>query len=140
MIDKNIFVARLLTLIGERKPSAFAKDVGCDPKTIYNAVNDGKIPGIDILEKITGGRVAIGWLLGETDEMTLENGKKWDPLPEDPFDLALDTFFEKVKIWLASENGRTMETAMDFTQKFPLRFPEYVKWLKNSSLFPVQPD
>ena len=104
------------------------------PQTTFSGYVTGK-RAISIENALLVARandVSLDWLItGEEPTMAQESRPQREQKnPKDPFDLALDTFFEKVKEWQGAENGRTMETAMEFTQDFPLRYPEYVDWLK----------
>lgn len=127
---------------GKLNKSAFARKCGIEQATMAGYFSGKSSPTVENSVKIAASNgISLTWLVTGEGPMIKNNQREQviqEPqsrnimVPKDPFDQALDAFFEKVKIWLASENGRTMETAMDFTQEFPLRFPEYVKWLKNS--------
>lgn len=70
MIDEKKFIERLRILMQESSAGSNATEygelVGCTGKTISNALK-GKVPGIDILSRITDKKASVSWLIGETD-------------------------------------------------------------------------
>lgn len=51
----------------------------------------------------------------------------------DQFDQVLDGFFDKVKAWIAEEEGRTMNSALEFIEEFNDNFDDYVDWRKKQT-------
>jgi transcriptional regulator with XRE-family HTH domain len=136
VFEKSIIQRVVMLKNDKESDSAFAVRCGMKQSTFSGYVNRGKSPSVLNLKLIAeANSVSLDWLItGEGQKMRGgEAGRKKldeEVNSKDPFNLAMDAFFEMVKEWQANEKGRTMETAMKFSQEFPLRFPEYTEWSK----------
>lgn len=142
MLFEKAIIQRVISLKKDRESdSAFAVRCGMKQSTFSGYVNKEKSPSVLNLKYIADANlISLDWLItgegpkvkdGQEGQVTQEPSTKLSRQKE-PFDLAMDAFFEMVKEWQADENGRTMGAAMKFSQEFPLRWPEYAEWLKRA--------
>jgi len=126
--------------MGKVNKSAFARKCGVEQSTMAGYFSGKSSPTVENSIKIAESNgVSLMWLItgegpmmkdGQGEQLATEPRLRHIPEQKDPFDQAMDEYFEKVKNWQADENGRTMKTAIEFFQEFPLRFPEMTEWLK----------
>ncbi len=136
MIDKDKFAKRIKILARGRSAKAVAEKIGCDPKTIRNALA-GKIPGVEILDKLVAGETTVGWLLGETDitdttHIAATNEQKTDRSSAVvPFQRRtdIDGLCEVVE-WVANQGDDRAELGIAVKVMVQQHFPDFTEWLK----------
>ncbi|MDR3631455.1 MAG: helix-turn-helix domain-containing protein [Desulfocapsaceae bacterium] len=131
------FIARMEKIIDSMgSQSRLSTASGVSQTTISSYLHGGEPSRVHLISMAKASGVSVMWLAIGEGEMSFSNEKSVTGSQiqqqelSDFFDQAMDEFFEMVKIWQVEKNGRTVKTAIAFTQEFPLRFPEMTEWLK----------
>jgi transcriptional regulator with XRE-family HTH domain len=115
--------------------SALSQIAGIPLSTLADFFNGSEPTRPQLIALAKAADKTISWLM--TGEKTTCEGQATTKEPQirlqkdqDSFDQAMNEFFEMLKNWQIDENGRSIKTAIEFVQEFPLRFPEMSEWLK----------
>ena len=115
--------------------SALSRISGIPESTLADYFKGGEPTRPQLIALAKAADKTISWLMtGENtpceDRSTTKEIQIRTQKDQDSFDQAMNEFFEMLKNWQTDENGRSIKTAIEFVQEFPLRFPEMSEWLK----------